>query len=614
MCVVAPRTLCKNGNKQKALSNNLNVDTRAFCLSLTAYCLAMNEQTQNRRITAFWFLMLFFGAVVFVRLVILQGLEYEKYRALAEGQHSFFEALEPKRGDIVTEDSKTGELYPLAMNKKYYQVYLVPREIENPDKVARVLSELLEMDIGEIYGKITKDSEDPYEPLKDKVEQKQIDKIAESDIEGTYYHEKYFRAYPEDDLAAHMIGYLGYSEDGSLKGFGGVEGYYEQELAGEKGEAQIERDAAGRWIPIGLKNEKPAKDGDTVVLTIDRAVQAVVEREMKSLEDKWKPDSISVIVMEPDTGKILAMANRPTFDPNKYNEVEDVDIFNNGAIFQLFEPGSIFKPFVVAAGIDQGIINPEDEFNDSGSIEVSGYQIKNSDDKAHGKQTVTESIDKSLNVILVQIAQKIGLENLYPYFQKFGFGELTNVDLLGEANALLDPQDQWRDTDLATSSFGQGKIFANCMQILKAYSAIPNGGHMVKPRVVDRFVHADGSETEVEPKFVGQPISAKTATTMSAMLVSTVENGYSDTAKVDGYRLAGKTGTAQVPKKDGPGYGSEKITSFVGFGPVDDPKFITIVKVDNPKSGVVWGSTVAAPLFKNIASFMLQYYQIPPSE
>ncbi len=549
-----------------------------------------------------------------MRLVSLQILDHTKYKALAEGQRSFFESLEPKRGEVVTKDSKTQELYPLAMNKVYFQIYVVPREVENPDEVARVVSQILDMDINEIYSKVTKDKDDPYEPIADKVEKDKIDQIESSNLKGVHFQEKYFRAYPEGSLASHILGYLGYDNEGVLRGFGGVEAYYNSELQGEKGEVELERDAAGRWIPIGSKDEKPAKDGDTIVLTIDRSVQAVLEKELRTIMEKLTPDSVSGVFMEPKTGKIIAMSNLPNYDPNKYNEVENVSIFNNNAVFDVFEPGSIFKPFVVASALDQGVINPEDKFNDSGAVKIGSYTIRNSDNKGHGEVSVVQALDKSLNVVMVEIARKVGIDKLYPYYEKFGFNSYSGIDLLGENIAGLDDKKKWQELDLATSSFGQGKIVLNAMQILKAYSSFANGGAMVNPRIVEKFIHPDGTESVVETKFDSQPISSKTATTISAMLISNVENGYSHYAKVNGYTIAGKTGTAQMPNKDKPGYGGEKLVSFVGYGPVEDPEVIAIIWAKNPKGSSVWGETIAAPVFSKVASFIFQDRQIIPTE
>lgn len=596
----------------------------------------------DRRISSLFIIFLVATIIAIVRLFILQTVEHGKYYALAFDQREVFRELAPARGEIKVLDPD-GSYYPLALNRRYFILYAVPRDIEQPAEVARLLAPLLRDDppsvepseeegdetnievvptIAEmekrmedsIYEKIIRDPDDPYEPLKQKVTEDQVEKIKNLNLAGIGWEETYLRAYPEDQLAAQVLGYVGYDDQGVRQGILGVERVYNDILTGQAGSLELEVGATGGWIPLGAREEIPAQDGAMIILSLDRAVQAVCEQELSATMDTWQAESGTVVVMEPTTGRILALATAPFFDPNKFNEVENAGDFRNRAISDLYEPGSIFKPFVVAAGIDQNLLSPDERFDDPGAVQVGNYEIRNSDDEGHGSPTVIEGIEKSLNVVLVQIAQKIGLDKIYPYYQSFAFGEKTDIDLPAESSRPLDPLSEWREIDLATSSFGQGKIFVTSMQLLKAYSAFVNDGKMVKPRLVDQIISADGERQVFETEFVGTPISARTAATMSGILVSSAKNGYAKAGAIPGYTLAAKTGTAQVANQNAAGYSNERITSFVGYFPAEDPKFLMLVSVKAPQGSErgTWGETVAAPIFKKVSQFLVTHYQIPP--
>ncbi|MFH2105118.1 MAG: penicillin-binding protein 2 [Parcubacteria group bacterium] len=553
----------------------------------------------------------FFCLVIVWRLFSIQVLQHNYFLALASGQQKIYEDLVPERGRIYIEDRFTKNLYPLAINKRLTLVYAIPKQVQDINGVAEKLADILELPADELKEKLSKE-DDLYEPLKHRVTDDKVEEIKNLDLAGIRFQPEDWRYYPDGEFAAHILGFVGFVED-EKKGRYGLEGYYNDLLAGKEGHLAMEKDAAGRLISMGEKSFQKATDGDDLVLTIDRFIQFKVETKIKEAVEKFGAQRGTVIIANPHTGEIIAMANFPTFNPNKYSEVEDANVFTNTAVYSLYEPGSAFKPVIMTAALDLGLVSPHTTVEDSGAIKVDEFTIRNFDGGASGTVTMTEILEKSINIGMVQIAQKMGRERVYEYVDNFGFNELSGIDLDTEASSELADYQQWSDADLATISFGQG-ISVTPIQLITATSAIANGGKLVQPHVVKKIVHSAGEEEVITSKETRQVISPAVAATTSAMMVSVVENGFGESAKVPGYKIAGKTGTAQVPNENGPGYDpSQKITSFIGFAPVEDPQFVMLVRLDNP-GGDVWGASTAAPVFKEIAEEIFRYYQIPPSE
>lgn len=570
-----------------------------------------SKKTSFSRINTLFAVVAFIVMVILIKLFDLQVLKNSYYTALASGQHEIFENLVPERGQIYVEDKFSKELYPLAINKKFNLVYAVPKKISNPQNVASILEPILEIPKDELLARLSK-SNDLYEPLKHKVDDQIVEKIKNENLEGIYFQPESWRFYPDGELAAHVLGFVGFVDD-QKRGLYGTEGYYNNLLSGNPGYIQSEKDALGRIISFGEKFVEEAKDGSSIVLTIDRLVQYKVEKYLAEATRNYGAEKGSIVIADPKSGEIIALACYPTFNPNEYFKVENIDVFRNTVIYDLYEPGSVFKPIVMAAAMDLGLVGPNTVFEDSGSIKVGKYTIRNFDGKANGKVTATNILENSINVGMVQIAQLLGKERAYQYMTKFGFTDLSGIDLDVEIPTAIKEPKMWADSDLATASFGQG-FSITAMRLVTAYMAIANGGKLVIPHIVKKIIRPDGSEEIIRPKEVRQVISASTAATLSAMLVSVVENGQAKSARVPGYRIGGKGGTAQVPNKGKPGYDpNQKITSFIGFAPVDDPRFVMLVKFDNPK-GEVWGVTTAGPVFSKIAQELFQYYQIPPTE
>ena len=355
----------------------------------------------------------------------------------------------------------------------------------------------------------------------------------------------------------------------------------------------------------------PAENGVNLILTIDKSIQFKAETVLKEAVTKHGADSGSVIVADPKTGAILAMAGYPDFNPNEYNKVEEPKTYLNEGTVGAYESGSVFKPITMAMAINEGKVGADTIYEDTGSVEIDDYTIRNSDLKAHGRQTMTQVLDESLNTGAIFAKEQIGNEKFYEYVQKFGFGKSTGIELL-EHKGNLDNLKANIKVNYHTASFGQG-ISVTPIQLIQAFSALANQGKMMKPYIVKAKVYPDGKTEETQSHIVGEIVSEKTANIIAAMLVSVVENGHGKRAGVKGYYIAGKTGTAQVPRKDGKGYEEgNNIGTFIGFGPVEDPKFLMLVRVNHPRD-VSFAESTAAPAFGQIAQFILNYFNIAPS-
>ena len=575
------------------------------------FCRSNGEGSDNWRVYFLIGVVFFITAVIVWRMANLQIFQHNLYAKLASDQRDFYSELFPERGEIFVSDLHSSQLYPLAVNKNLEMLYVVPRQIQQPKETAKKISSILEIPEEKLLIKLDK-PDDPYEVIKRKLKEETADKIKELDIKGLYLIPESWRYYPEANLLSHILGFVGFSDD-KKKGQYGLEGYYNEVLHGKSGFLEAERDTVGRWISISERNMEPAEDGDDLVLTIDRTIQFKTEEVLKKLIEKWKAESGSIIIMDPITGALRAVACRPNFNPNKYFEEEDLNVFLNPVIQNQFEPGSIFKLITMAAALDSGAVTPSTCYEDKGVVHVDGYNIRNSDLKAHGKKTMTQVLEKSLNTGAIFAQRETGKEKFEKYIQNFGFEVPTGIELTGERGGnLSNLKNKKSDVNFATASFGQG-LAVTPLQLITAVSAIANNGKLMQPHIVEKFIHFDKSETKIEPKIIRQVISSRTANWLSAMMVSVIENGYGKRAGVDGYHIAGKTGTAQVPSKDKRGYSDETIHSFIGFGPVPDPKFIILIKLDNPQ-GIRFAADSTTSTFSELSKFLLNYYQILPEE
>ena len=572
------------------------------------------SQTYARRAGLLRFVFVLFGAVILSRLVMLQAFDRDLYQALASGQHELFEQLFPTRGSIFAQDLKDKTVVTIATNEQAGFVFAEPRNVKDPEGAAKKIGALLGYDeekIADLWKRLS-DTQDPYEAIAHRVPSDIVQKLKKFELSGVRTSLETVRLYPERTLGGHVLGFLGFDETGRQTGKYGIEGYFEEDLAGKMGFLKSERDISGRIIALGERSFEPALDGSDVVLTIDRTIQHVACQALQKAVKSYQADGGSVVIIDPMTGRVLAMCGAPDFDPNRYRETMDLDVFNNPAIFKAYEPGSIFKPITMAAALDSGAVLPSTTFEDTGAVEIDRFTIKNSDGAANGLQTMTQALEKSLNTGMIFAMRKTGRSTFVDYVKRFGFGQSAGIELETEVAGNISSLKSKGEIFSATASFGQG-ITVTPLQMASAYAAIANGGMLKQPHIVQEIRHPDGTAERREPNDVRRVIETKSARLLGAMLIAVVENGHGKRAGVPGYYIAGKTGTAQVAKKEGAGYEEGvNIGSFAGFGPAENPRFAMAVRIDNPHD-VSWAETTAAPLFGEIAAFLLQYFEIPPT-
>lgn len=539
---------------------------------------------------------LIFIAVI-VKLFYLQVLST---RPFLDKQYLKDQKIYPVRGKIF---DRNGE--PLVINQPVYLVYLEPKKIIDKDKVIEKLDQILE--VGEVTLSAKVNSAKDWVVVKRDVDKEIKEKIDRFNLEGVGFEKQFKRFYPEASLAAHLLGFVGKDYWGEDLGYFGIEGFYNRDLAGLPGVFKSERDLLGRPIIIGTQEWIEPENGRDIYLTIDKSVQTVVKKKLLAGLESYQAKEGCVIVANPQTMEILSLVCLPDFDPDNYYRFNE-NYFKNSVISSLYEPGSIFKPLVMAAAIEEKKIKPTDFYDEEGPIKIGKYSIKTWNNKYEGKISMTRILEKSSNVGMVYVGSRLGEKKLYSYLEKFGFGQLTGINLQGEIAGYLKPFNQWHAIDFATVTFGQG-IAVTPIQMIRAFSAIVNGGNLLQPQVVKK-INTDGSDRQINPKLERRVISQSTSKIIKKMLLSTVKHGEINWSVPKGYEIGGKTGTAQIPIS-GRYDPSKTVASFIGFAPYEEPKFIILVILREPKTSP-WGSETAAPLFFEIAKELLVYYNIAP--
>ena len=559
----------------------------------------------------------FIGFAIIAQMVRIQiSPDISDFRTLAERNKGWMEVVYPARGEIYDRNG-----YLLAGNQTVFEIGVTLDEIDNVEYIADTLVSILDMDYETVMRKMTDVSDEQvYVMLADFVSSEDAEKIEKikSDIEteregryvagqeslgGLHFREHLSRSYPEKTIAANVIGFVNRSE----RGYFGVEEKYNDLLAGNPVEVWVPAD------PNRVEEIPHVPDGTTLILTIDRELQAATETILDDALVTHGARAGTIIVMDPSNGEILSMASAPRLDLTNYSDYDN--LFDeaseyNRAINMPYEPGSVFKILTMAAALDNGTVTPDTAYTDTGVYEIGGAVIRNWDDAAWGVQDMTGCLAHSLNVCLAKIAVQMGTDEFYRYMIDFGIGHPTGIDLSGEAGGRLRvPGDaDWYTIDLATNSFGQG-VTATPIQLMMAASAIANEGTMVTPHLLYGMVR-DNRQYNFPSQDAGRPIKPETALALNEMLANAIHSTDS-LAVLPGYRLAGKTGTAEIPTEYG-GYSSSATnTSFIGWGPVDDPQFMIYVWLEKPTTSI-WASQTAAPVFAQVADVTTQVLNIPP--
>ena len=505
------------------------------------------------------------------RFFYLQIIQYDIYASLAQGQQEFQAHIAPNRGEIFLQD-KQGESFPVALNGPQKYVYVVPNDIQAEDRegIIQIIHDVLGISKESLTPKVYKEN-DPFEPIVEYIDDENAAKLIEPEYSGLVVGEKISRYYPAQNLASHVVGFLGFRQ-GAPGGQYGVEGYYEDILNGETNSVSGLRGVLSKIQGIS-SDDDDQKIGHNLVLTIDQNIQFAVEKEIQMLMEKYSAKAASIIVLDPTTGKILSLANAPSFNPNTYAREESYSVFINDTISSLYEPGSVIKAFTVAAAVNEQVVSPATTFTDLGYRTITDYTIRNANEKVYGLQTVSQILEQSINTGAIYVQERIGQEQFFEYMKKFGFDTLTGIDLVGEVPGDLANLESKRPINYATASFGQG-VAMTPMHIAAALGSLANGGKIMRPYVVDKQVDPSGELLkQTKPSMVRQVLSESAAGRVTSMLVSTVDIGQSKNAGVKGYSIAGKTGTAQVPKRDGRGYSEETNHTYMGYAPAFDPKF-----------------------------------------
>lgn len=556
-------------------------------------------------------------------------------------------------------------------------LYAYPKNIYDKRYTAKTLSDELNIPAARLEQILM--GENRYEIISQKVDPektRQLREIMQEDSKqnpgsgnytGVGFKEEYYRFYPEGSFAANLLGFV----DKESKGQYGIEQTFDRQLKGKTGIFKAQRDSIGRQITVGDSVIQPAVNGQSVTLTIDRTIQLEAERILEAGVKRYNANSGQIIILDPKTSKVIAMAHYPSFDPNNYgtafnkvdiefseNELESLlpieesenhfyfyrnwdgddkfevfkdveegkapvyqryanffgaEVYQNKSVASIYEPGSVFKPVVMASAIDDGDVTPNTVYYENGPLKVDEFEIKNSTDTYRGRQTMTNVLEQSSNIGMAFVAREMGRNLFYAYLLKFGFGEKTGIEFENELAGYVEYFTGWAESELVTRAFGQG-ITVTPLQMVNSYAALANKGLLMQPYIVESITDANGKTIYTEPKIINQAVSEDTAGKITEMMVSAVENGVANTAQVNGHYIAGKTGTAQTYKRGQPLTGAgTTIASFAGYAPIDDPKFVVLVKIDKPRTSV-WGAETAAPVFAQLAEFLFDYYNIPPDK
>lgn len=572
-----------------------------------------------------------------LRLFSTSVLEHKVYLAAAADQQTVFRDVLPKRGTITVQDTATGKTQIVAESVERFALSATPKNVIHKHEYAELLASFTGTDEKTLED--TFDSNGLYmNPIEHDLTQDQVQSLAQkiNDLErsfdpthtdesvdldasqgsvlyflgGTFFIREYQRIYPEGAMLAQVLGFVNDHGDGQY----GFEEEYNQQLKGYLGQLSIQQDSLGTLL--SANDTVQGQDGTSYELSIDRNVQYEVEQQLALQVKNTQAQGGTAIVMNPKTGEIVAMASVPTYDPANFRTItpDQVTLFDNPAISSVKEPGSVMKVPVMSAAIDTGVVNPDEVDDYPESVTVEGHVIETALRKAYGKEDAKLIIANSDNVAMVSVANKLGNQTMYDYLRKFGFGSPTGVDLKNEVDGSILPVDQWKDINRATIAFGQG-IAVTAMQMIDSYAIIANGGKLAEPHIVHAIINPDGTRQLVPTVEGPQILKPSTVDIMKNILAYTVQYAH-NRAGTPGYVIGGKTGTAQVPDPVNGGYLTDTYNhSFIGMGPMDDPKYVMLINIDEPNlnHAGLFAESTAVPLFGNLSTFLLNYYQIQPT-
>ncbi|PKM77632.1 MAG: stage V sporulation protein D [Firmicutes bacterium HGW-Firmicutes-15] len=556
----------------------------------------------RKRIATLFFLFTIGFCLLGVRIFWVQFVQGAELSAKATQNRMRDVPVESKRGIIYDRNG-----HELAISISADSVYAIPAEIrrsKREQEVAQKLAQVLGMDQGSLFKRVTATSS--FEWIKRQITPEQAKQIRDMKLPGIDLTEESRRFYPKGTLASHILGVSGIDNTG----LEGIDNFYNNLVGGTKGRIIVEHDAAGRDIPEATHKYIPPVDGGNLVLTIDETIQYITERELDKIFKERQAKNAAAIVMDPKTGEILAMASRPTFNPNSYGDSPAINR-RNFAINDAYEPGSTMKITTSAMALEEGIVNRNTQFYCPGYIKVGVETIGCPDRKAHGDQTFAQIVENSCNVSFVKVGLELGLEKYYQYLNAFGFGQLTGIDLPGEAKGILVPKASAKQIDLAVMAMGQANAVTP-IQLISAVSAVSNNGKLMKPHLLKQVLDRDGKVIKTnEPVMVRQVIAENTAKELCVILEGEVTNGTGWKAYIEGYHVGGKTGTAQKIAPGGGYLANEYVSSFIGLAPSDDPRLVCLVVVDAPKGYPYYGGWVAAPAAREIINDSLRYLEVP---
>ena len=560
----------------------------------------------HTRIRFFFLLIFCLLFIIICRVFYIQVFSYDKLSSLAESLWSRKLPIGADRGEIYDRKGRV-----LATNLTTTSLVLIPNQIKNPEEVAKKLSGILNSDYNDMLAHVTKKTSiERVHPEGRQLSYDIASKIEELHFDGVYLVKESKRYYPYGTVLSHVLGYVGIDN----QGLSGLELTYDKYLTGENGAIKYFSDGKGNRLELSEVYEEP-QNGVNLTLTIDLDLQLAAERELDNAVMKYNPEHAIALAMDPNTGEVLAMASRPNFDSNNYQDYDTTTINRNLPIWMTYEPGSTFKIMTLASSLEEKTVNLfEDTYYDSGSVSIDGATIHCWKSGGHGAQTYLNVVENSCNPGFVSLGNKLGVDKLMSYINKFGFGEKTGIDLNGESSGILFNPSRMGPVELATTSFGQG-ISVTPIQQVTAVSAVINNGYLYQPYIVKSLEEPETQSIVKlnEPILRRRVISEESSKLARFALESVVANGSGRNAYIENYRVGGKTGTAQKVE-DGHYLDGNYILSFVGFMPADDPKIVVYVAIDNPKGVTQYGGVVAAPIAKSILETAISVLNIESSD